>query len=72
MISWEHLEIADCAYPLEGTEDDIIGVRRRPARDEILPLDRPAQRVEAGAEGRQARFAVAHNLFEGGAKALLT
>jgi hypothetical protein len=59
------------ARPLEGAKDHVIGIGRGAPRHEILPLDGAAQRVEAGAEGWQPRFPVAHDIFEGGAKAFL-
>src|SRR5215469_4599352 len=71
IVGREQLEVADRARPLEGAEDDVIGIGRRLARNEILAFDGAAQRIEAGAKRRQPRIAVADDLFEGLAKALL-
>jgi len=71
VIGRQQFEIADRTCPLEGAEDDVVGIGGRVAGDEILPLDGAAQRIEASAKRRQPRFAVSHDLFQGLAKALL-
>src|SRR5439155_14687882 len=65
-----HLVVADRARPLECAKDDVVGVARAIAGEKRLALDGAAQRIETGAELRQARIAVADKILQRRAKAL--
>src|SRR6266481_8370430 len=68
----EKLKITDRPRPLEGAEDDVVGIGRGGAGQEILALHRAAQRGQAFAESRQPRVAILDHLLESSTEALLT
>src|SRR5580704_1739441 len=71
VTSGEKLIVADDAGPLEGAEDDVIGIGRSSTDQKILALHGAAQRCQALAESRQSRITVLDYLLETCAEPLL-
>ena len=62
--------VADCAGPLEHTENCIVGIQRRFTTQVGLVFQDRAQRLQAGFEGGQLGITIGHHLLQSHAKTL--